>query len=162
MEASTHSCLSLFTGGMTVLEVNVFSVNVQNVSVICTFQPGYTCTINYGTDPSYANLTYSDTNTTQNREATIVLSQDIQNDTTYYFIASAESSSQCERVRGTFRTGGYINSGVHYVMLQYFACTFVDFVNAYVIANRRSQQLNASIYGSGSFVGVVMTNNFTN
>ena len=148
MEASTHSCLSLFTGGMTVLEVNVFSVNVQNVSVICTFQPGYTCTINYGTDPSYANLTYSDTNTTQNREATIVLSQDIQNDTTYYFIASAESSSQCERVRGMFRTGGYINSGV--LLYRNAACTCVDFVNAYVIANRRLQQLNASIYGSGS------------
>lgn len=94
---------------MTILEVNVFSADAR---VICTFQPRYTCTINYGTDSSYTNLVYNDTNSTQNREATIVLSQNIQDDTTYYFVASAESSSQCARVRGMFRTGGCINSGV--------------------------------------------------
>ena len=125
LSALTHIYHS--TGGMAILEVNVFSIDVRNVSVICMFQPGFTCTIDYGTNSSYSNLNYSNSNNSTQNQTTIVLSQGIQDSTTYYYIASAESSSQCERVRGTFRTGLVY---IYTVMLQYFACTFVDFVNA--------------------------------
>ena len=79
--------------------------NSASVFADCMFEPGYTCTINYGTDPSYTNLVYSDTSSTLDQVATITLSQDLQRDTVYYFIVSAESNSQCVRVRGRFRTG---------------------------------------------------------
>jgi len=58
------------------------------------------------------HLVYSDTSSTLGQVSTIVLSQELQRDTTYYFIVSAESSFQCVRVRGTFQTGGCINSGL--------------------------------------------------
>ena len=85
-------------------------VDFTNTSVECTFEPGYTCTIDYGTDPSYTNLVYRDASTTLGQVSIITLSQDFQRSTTYYFIVSANSSSQCERVHGIFRTGGWINS----------------------------------------------------
>ena len=105
-------CLSLSTGSMNFLEVVVDSTNPAETSVECMFEPGYTCTIDYGTDSSYTNLVYSDNSTTRDWVTIITLSQEIQRNTTYYFIVSAQSSSQCERVRGTFRTGECINSGV--------------------------------------------------
>jgi len=99
---------------MNLLEVVVDSTNPARTSVECMFEPGYNCTIDYGTDSSYTNLVYSDNSTTgtHDRVTIITLSQEIQRNTTYYFIVSAQSSSQCERVRGTFRTGECINSGV--------------------------------------------------
>ena len=80
--------------------------NLTNASVKCIFyQPDYTCTIDYGTDPSYTNLVYRDSSSTPNKIATITLSQRIKRDITYYYIVSAESSSQCVRVRGIFQAG---------------------------------------------------------
>ena len=91
------------------LNVNVDTTNPSNVFVECTFfQPEYTCTIAYGTDPSYTNLTAGDTSLTHGQMATIILSQRIMTDTNYYYIVSARSSSQCVRVRGRFRTGRYM------------------------------------------------------
>ena len=101
---------------MTVLGVEVDSTNIANVFVQCTFEPGFYCTTDYGTDPSYANLVYNDTSSTLGQVATIALSQELQRDTTYYFIVSAESSFQCVRVRGTFQTGGCINSGLQLML----------------------------------------------
>ena len=37
---------------MNVLGVEVDSTNIANVFVQCTFEPGYNCTADYGTDPS--------------------------------------------------------------------------------------------------------------
>ena len=109
-----HECSSsLSTGGVDVLRVDVDSTNIENAFVNCSFEPVYTCSIDYGTDPSYTNLTYSDTSSTLGQVTTIALSQDLQRNTDYYFIVSAESTSQCVRLRGTFRTGGWINSSVH-------------------------------------------------
>ena len=96
---------SPFTGGMSSLGVHVDTTNPSNVFVKCTFQPGYSCTIDYGTDPSYTNLVYRDTSSTQGRMATITLSQRLRGDTTYYYMVSAVSSSQCVRERGRFQTG---------------------------------------------------------
>jgi len=80
---------------MNVLGVEVDSTNIANVFVQCTFEAGYNCTTDYGADPSYANLVYSDTSSTLGQVTTIVLSQELQRDITYYFIVSAESSFQC-------------------------------------------------------------------
>ena len=88
------------------LQVRIDTTNLSNAFVECTFyQPGYTCTIDYDTDPSYTNLHYGDTSSTLGRTATITLSQMLSEDTIYYYIVSAESSSQCVRMRGRFRTG---------------------------------------------------------
>ena len=95
-----------FTGGTSVLGVHIDTTNPSNVFVECTFfQSGYTCTVDYGTDPSYTNLVYRDTSSTQGRMTTINLSQRIRGDTTYYYVVSAESNSQCVRVQGRFQTG---------------------------------------------------------
>ena len=104
--------LSLSTGSVNLLEVVVDSTNPARTSVECMFEPRYNCTIDYGTDSSYTNLVYSDNSITHDRMTIITLSQEIQRNTNYYFIVSALSSSQCERVRGTFRTGECINCGV--------------------------------------------------
>jgi len=99
---------SPFTGGTSVLGAHVDTTNPSNAFVECTFQPGYTCTIDYGTDPSYTNLVYRDTSSTQGRMATITLSQRLRGDTTYYYTVSVVSSSHCERVQGIFQTGRVI------------------------------------------------------
>lgn len=94
----------------TVLEVGV---DTTNASVGCIFEPGYTCAIEYGTDSSYTNLIYRDNSTTLGQIAIITFSQELQEDTTYYFIVTATSSSQCLKMRGIFRTGVCINCGVY-------------------------------------------------
>ena len=100
---------SPFIGGTSVLGAHVDTTNPTNVFVECTFfQPGYSCTIDYGTDPSYTNLVYRDTSSTLSRMATIPLSQWLRTDTTYYYIVSAVSSSHCERIQGIFQTGTVI------------------------------------------------------
>ena len=94
------------------LVVNITIINPKNASVECFFlHAGYTCTIVYGTDPSYTNLIYSDNSSTQNKTATIILSQRIKRDTTYYYIVCAESNSRCVRVRGSFKASKYMIFG---------------------------------------------------
>ena len=55
------------------LGVSVDTSNPASVLVECTFEAGYTCTIVYGTDPSYTNLVYSDGSTTLGQVTTIAL-----------------------------------------------------------------------------------------
>ena len=99
-----HSILRfLFSTGVENVDLVAYIdiTNPTNASVECIFyQPDYNCTIDYGTDHSYTNLVYRDSSSTPNKIATITLSQRIRRDTTYYYIVSAESSSQCVRVRG--------------------------------------------------------------
>ena len=105
----------LSTGGRNPdLGVRIDTTNLSSAIVECTFiQPGYTCTIDYGTDPSYTNLTYRDTSYTQGRVTTITFSQEVRGDTTYYYIVSAENSSQCMKVQGKFQAGMYKSFGVY-------------------------------------------------
>ena len=95
----------------TYLEVRINPINPANVFVECTFyQPGYSCTIDYGTDPSYTNLDYSDNSSTLNQTTTITLSQTLSENTNYYYIVSvvpSESSSLRVRVQGRFRLSKY-------------------------------------------------------
>ena len=102
----TLYCISSTEGRNIDLEVHIDTTNLSNAFVECTlFQSGYNCTIEYGTDPSYTNLVNRDTSSTLGRTATIILSQELRGDTSYYYIVSAESSSQCVRVQGRFRVG---------------------------------------------------------
>ena len=97
-----------------ILEVRVDTTNPTNAFVECTFfEPGYNCTINYGTDSSYSNLTMRDTSSTQGEVATIDLSQELKRNISYYYIVSAVSSTQCVRVRGRFRTGENMSFGIN-------------------------------------------------
>jgi len=97
---------SLYTGDTNdVLAVDINTTNSKGAFVECTFHPVYNCTIEYGTDSSYTNLVHRDTSSTLGQTATITLSLVLRDDTTYYYIVSAESNSHCVRVRGRFRTG---------------------------------------------------------
>ena len=95
------------TDGINIdLAVYINFIDALSATVYCIFfQPEYTCTIDYGTDSSYTKLLYRNTTFTQNKAATIILSQKLRRATTYYFIVSAEGSSRCVRVRGSFQTG---------------------------------------------------------
>lgn len=96
------------------LVVRIDTTNSMATIVECTFfQREYTCTIDYGTDQSYANLVYRDTSYIPGRQANITLSQRLIGDSTYYYIVSAERNSLCVRVRGSFRAGRYRTFGVH-------------------------------------------------
>jgi len=120
--------------------VVVDSTNPASTYVECMFEPGYSCTIDYGTDPYYTNLVYSDTSTTLGQVTTITLSQEIQRNTTYYFIVSANNSLWCERVRGTFRTGGWMN--------------FVEFFTQYGVRDGEGHKMTE--FGCMDFSSVII------
>jgi len=132
---------TLSTGVMNaIFRVSVDATNPGNASVVCMFEPGYICTIDYGTDSSYSNLVYRDNSTTLGQVAAITLTQTIQKGITYYFIASAESNSQCVRVRGTFRTGGWMN--------------FVEFFSQYGVRDGEGHKMTE--FGCMDFSSVII------
>ena len=103
-----HTALHFFfTGGQNNgLKVHINTTNLSSAFVVCTFvQQWYNCTIDYGTNSSYTNLVYRDTSSTLDLIANITLSERLIENTMYYYIVSAESSSQCVRVQGRFKTG---------------------------------------------------------
>lgn len=107
------------------LVVRIDTTDLSSAFVECTiFQQGYTCTIDYGTDPSYTNLVYSDTSSTLGQRATIRLSQRLRADTIYYYIVSAESNSRCARVRGRFQPGRNKSFGVCQKLEENFVTAF--------------------------------------
>ena len=74
--------------------------------VTCQFLNGpvtsATCTIQYGTDPTYVNLPNTDSFTGTNvNSVTVPLSRPLQADTLYYYVVS----SMGVRMQGTFRSG---------------------------------------------------------
>ena len=87
---------------------NLFNVTVDVgvPEVTCQFLNGpvssATCTIQYGTDPTYGNLTNTDLSIGTNVNSVIVpLSTPLQADTLYYYVVS----SMGVRVQGTFHSG---------------------------------------------------------
>ena len=87
---------------------NIFNVTVDVGvrEVTCQFlndpvTPA-TCTIQYGTDPTYVNLPYTDSSTGTNvNSVTVPLGTPLQSNTVYYYIASAMGV----RMQGTFHSG---------------------------------------------------------
>lgn len=120
MVGVTITCpLSIDGTNTNILEVRVDSTDPSNAFVDCTFiERGYNCTIQYGTDPSYANLTNEDTSSTLGQMVTITLTQELKGNTNYYYIVSAESSSWCAKVRGRFRTGEDTFFDVKYITVK--------------------------------------------
>ena len=104
---------------------NIFNVTVDVGvrEVTCQFlndpvTPA-TCTIQYGTDPTYVNLSNTDSSTGTNvNSVTVPLSTPLQTDTLYYYIASAMGV----RMQGTFHSG---------VCHWYAPCLFM--IEAYVL-----------------------------
>ena len=93
------------------------TIDVGVPEVTCHFPNGpvtsVTCTIQYGTDPSYVNLPYTDSsNGTNVINVTVPLSGPLQSGTLYYYVAS----SMGVQLQGSFQTGVYshwINYSIH-------------------------------------------------
>ena len=99
---------------------NVLSVAVVNVSsstdvqLQCTFLSGFTgsahCTVQYGTDPTYMNLPYSAESTetgTAGDTVSVVLREQLNSSSVYYYTVSALSEDVTVTVQGTFITPQY-------------------------------------------------------
>ena len=92
---STNKILSV------IVDIGVPEVTCQFLSSPVT---SATCTIQYGTDPTYMNLPYTDSsNGTNVKNVTIPLSGPLQSGTLYYYVAS----SMGVRLQGSFQTGVY-------------------------------------------------------
>ena len=84
------------------------SVDVGVREVTCQFLSGpvtsATCTIRYGTDPTYVNLPYTDSsNGTNVNNVTVLLSTPLEGNTLYHYVVF----SMGVQVRGSFQTGTY-------------------------------------------------------
>ena len=82
------------------------TVDVGAREVTCQFLNGpltsATCTIQYGTDPTYLNLPNTDSSTGANvNSLTVPLSAPLQVDTLYYYVVS----SMGVQMQGIFRSG---------------------------------------------------------
>ena len=87
---------------------NLFNVtvNVGALEVTCQFLNGpltsATCTVQYGTDPTYVNLPHTDSSTGTNVDSvTVSLSAPLQGSIVYYYVVSAIGV----RMQGIFRSG---------------------------------------------------------
>ena len=81
-------------------------INVGVREVTCQFLNGpltsATCTIQYGTDPTYVNLPYNDSSTATNvNSLTVPLSTPLQANTLYYYVVF----SMGVRMQGIFSSG---------------------------------------------------------
>ena len=99
---------------------NVLEVAVMNVSssadaqLQCTFLSEFTgsahCTVQYGTDPTYMNLPYSAESTETGKAGdtvSVVLREQLNSSTVYYYTVSAVSGDVTVTVQGTFTTPQY-------------------------------------------------------
>ena len=92
--------------------VNVSSA--VDAQLQCTFLSGFTgsahCTVQYGTDPTYMNLPYYAESTetgTAGDAVSVVLMEQLNSSTEYYYTVSAVSGDITVRVQGTFTTPQY-------------------------------------------------------
>ena len=93
--------------GLTNSILNV-TVDVAAREVTCHFLNGLvmsaTCTVQYGTDPTYGNLPNTDSSTGTNvNSVTVPLSTPLLASTLYYYVVS----SMEVQVQGTFHSGVY-------------------------------------------------------
>ena len=94
------STKSIFT---VTVDVGVPEVTCQFLNGPVTFAA---CTIQYGTDPTYVNLPYTDSsNGTNVNNMTVPLSTPLQSGTLYYYVAS----SMGVLLQGNFQTGVHIH-----------------------------------------------------
>ena len=92
----------------------------SNATINYTFLSGFTgsahCTVQYGTDPTYMNLPYSAESIetgTAGDILTVVLREQLNSSTVYYYTVSAVSEDVTVVVQGTFTTPQYSMHNVH-------------------------------------------------
>ena len=80
----------------------------------CTFLSKFSgsahCTVEYGTDPTYMNLPYSAESTetgTAGDKVSVVLREQLNSSTVYYYTVSADSGDITVVVQATFMTPQY-------------------------------------------------------
>ena len=86
----------------------------SDATINCTFLSGFTgsahCTVQYGTDPTYMNLPYSAESTetgTAGDTVSVVLREQLNSSTVYYYTVSAVSGDLSVIMQGTFTTPQY-------------------------------------------------------
>ena len=91
-------------------EVEIVS-SPKNATVICTFLCKFTgCEVQYGTDPTYMNLPFSaesNETSTAGNTVIVVLKEQLNSSTVYYFTVSAVVGDVTMRVLGNFTTPQY-------------------------------------------------------
>ena len=114
---NSHNVLVFFYAGITnkFLRGEVVDLSSpSNATLNCTFLSWLTgsayCTVQYGTDPTYMNLPYSAESTetgTAGDTVSVVLREQLNSSTMYYYTVSAISGDITVRVQGTFTTPQY-------------------------------------------------------
>ena len=91
----------------------------NNATINCTFLSEFTgfahCQVQYGTDPTYMNLPYSaesNESGTVGDSVTVVLREQLNSSTVYYYNVSAVRGDVTIIVQGTFTTAQYGMSNV--------------------------------------------------
>ena len=86
----------------------------DNTAINCTFLSGFTgsarCTVWYGIDPTYLNLPYfaeSDETGTAGDSISVVLKEQLNSSTVYYYTVSALSGDVTVVMQGNFTTPQY-------------------------------------------------------
>ena len=86
----------------------------NNATILCTFLCGFKgsayCTVQYGTDLTHTNLLYSTESTetgTAGDSLIVVLREQLDSSTEYYYTVSAVSGDVTVAVQGTFTTPQY-------------------------------------------------------
>ena len=105
---------------------NLLGAEVEDISlpnhatINCTFLSGLTgsahCNVQYGNDPTFMNLPYSAESTesdTAGDSVSVVLREQLNSSTVYYYTVSAVSGDVTVRVQGTFKTLQYSMHNVH-------------------------------------------------
>ena len=103
----------------------------SDATINCTFLSGFSgsthCTVQYGTDPTYINLPYSAESTetgTAGDTVSVVLREQLNSSTVYYYTVSAVSGDVTVRVQGIFTTPHYSKSRGH-DDIEVRACNFL-------------------------------------
>ena len=98
----------------------------------CTFQSGFTgfahCTLKYGTDPTYMVLPNSAESTaigTAGDSISVLLREQLNSSTVYYYTVSAVRRGVTVAVQGTFTTPEYSM----YLCMYVCTCCTVDFLH---------------------------------
>ena len=108
LNLSVGTTNNLLSGGM------VYVNSPDDASVICTFLCGFTdstqCRVQYGTDPTYMNLPYSAESSetgTAGDAVSVVLREQLNSSTEYYFTVSAVHQNVTITVQRNFTTPQY-------------------------------------------------------
>ena len=105
------------TNNLLVVQVEDIS-SPNNATINCTFLSfgSAHCTVQYGTDPTFMNLPYSAESTesdTAGDSVSVVLKEQLNSSTVYYYTVSAVIGDVTVRVQGTFTTPQYSMHNVH-------------------------------------------------